>query len=106
MASDKHCAFRGHVIGDAHGLLGIAGIVPDGEPQSLPEHAAFGMRSVTARSAPRRNCSPNAALLPVIGPATPMVMSASAAPVARLRIKANKEAWSGRIGYLSEKFSV
>src|SRR5262249_50820505 len=47
-----------------------------------PSTPPLAFKSATARSAPRRNCSPKAALLPVIGPATAMVMSARAGALA------------------------
>jgi hypothetical protein len=45
--------------------------------RQFAEHSALAEIG-TARSAPRRNCSPKAALLPVIGPPALMTISARA----------------------------
>ena len=43
MAGDEGDPAAGHVIGDRHRLLGIAGIVADVEVELLAEHAARGV---------------------------------------------------------------
>ena len=43
MPGDQRHAFGGHLVGDRHGLLRVAGVVADIEVELLAEHAAGGV---------------------------------------------------------------
>ena len=74
-------AVADELVGDRDALLRIGDVVADLELDLLAIDAAGCVDVGGSRSAPFCNCAPNAAFGPVIGPATPIRMSAHALPL-------------------------
>ncbi len=81
-------------IGDGDRLLRIAGVVLDDDLDLAPLTPPASLIATAAVSASRFICSPMPAMGPVIGPATPMVISLAKAGAARAE---SPSAVSGRI---------
>jgi hypothetical protein len=80
VADDHLHAFGGELVRNRHALLRIGDVVADRELQLLPEDAASGVDVLDGLLGPFFNCAPKAAFGPVIGPATPTLICALAAP--------------------------
>ena len=90
MADDEFHAVADELVGDRNAFLGIGAVVADVESWIFwPRMPPAALMSSTACSTPFLSWAPNAALPPVIGPATPSLTCAEAASAkARPRPKA------------------
>jgi hypothetical protein len=61
-------------------LLRVGRVVADLHDDLLAHHAALGVEVLDGLLGPVFSCAPKAALAPVIGPATPSLICACAAP--------------------------
>ena len=81
VADDELDAVADELVGDRDALLGIGDVVALFDRRSCwPRMPPAALKSATACATPLVNCAPNEALGPVIGPATPILICASAAP--------------------------
>ena len=82
MADDELDAVADELVGDRNALLRIGHVVALLEGDLLAEDAAGLVDVVDRLLRPMVSCAPNAAFGPVIGPATPILIWALAAPAA------------------------